>query len=107
YFDFEPSSLASPVEELLKVGHRHRRAAFGDEHERRPAFDLSVEATQRPQLPACQGVSRRRAVLCTGDRQRCGREVNLRPLQVAALGSLDLIRKVSKGLFRLVQKLTS
>src|SRR5262245_3800761 len=32
--DFEPGCLASPVNELLKVGHRHRRAALGYEQER-------------------------------------------------------------------------
>src|SRR5262249_50910819 len=42
--DLEPSSLASPANELLEVGHRHRRAALGHEQERRPAFGLTVPA---------------------------------------------------------------
>src|SRR5215467_10843199 len=32
--DFELGGLASPVDELLEVGHRHRRAALGHEQER-------------------------------------------------------------------------
>src|SRR5262245_25266611 len=31
--DLEPGRLASPADELLKVGHRHRRAALGHEQE--------------------------------------------------------------------------
>src|SRR5262249_34353597 len=55
--DFEPSGLASPVNQLLKVGYGHWRAALGYGQERRPAFGLTVQALQRPQLPAGQWVS--------------------------------------------------
>ena len=40
--DFEPSIFAGSATQLLKVGHRHRRAAFGHEQERRSAFGLTV-----------------------------------------------------------------
>src|SRR5262245_23658234 len=86
HFDLEPGRLASPANELLKVADGHWRAALGHEQEGRSAFSLTMQATQRPQLPACQRVSRRRAVLCTRDRQRRGREINLGPLQIANLG---------------------
>src|SRR5262245_54450095 len=55
-FDLEPSGLASSADELLKVRHRHRRAALGHKQKRRSARGLAVQATQRPQLSACQRV---------------------------------------------------
>src|SRR5262245_44429272 len=42
--DLEPSNLTSLRNQLLKVGHRHRRAALGHEQERRSAFGLTVQA---------------------------------------------------------------
>jgi hypothetical protein len=84
-FDREPGCLASPANELLKVGHRHRRAALGHEQEWRSAFGLAVQAAQRPQLTPGQRVSCWRAVLHPGDCEVCGREVHLRPLQVDKL----------------------
>src|SRR5262245_35967721 len=64
--DLEPGSLASPADELLEVADGHRRAALGHEEERRLTLGLPVQLAQRPQLAACQRVSRRRAMLCSG-----------------------------------------
>ena len=83
---FEPSGLRSPADEFLEVAHGHRRPALAHEHERRSAFGLPVQSTQRAQFPTCQWVSRWRAVLCTGDRQRRSGKINLGPLQVTDLG---------------------
>ena len=83
-FDFEPAGLASSVNELLKVAHGHRRATLGHKQERRLA--LTVQATQRAQLPAGQRVDGRRPVLYAVDRHRCGLKIDLRPLQVAQFG---------------------
>jgi len=55
--DFELGGLASSIDELLEVGHRHRRAALGHKQERRSAFGLTVQFAQCPQLPAGQRVS--------------------------------------------------
>jgi len=84
--DLELGGLTSSADELLEVAYGHRRAALGHEQEWRSAFGLAVQSTQRAQLPACQRLRRRRAVLCPGDRQRRGLEINLGPLQVANFG---------------------
>ena len=55
--DFELGGLASPVDELLEVADRHRRAALGHEHEGRLAFGLTMQFAQCSQLPAGQRVS--------------------------------------------------
>src|SRR5215472_4353896 len=55
--DLELGGLASPVDKLLEVADRHRRAALGQEQERRLAFGLTMQFAQCPQLPAGQRVS--------------------------------------------------
>ena len=85
--DFESGDLTSLRNQLLEVGHRHRRAALGHEQERRSAFGVAMQAAQYPQLPARQWVSLWRAVLGSGDRERRSGEINLGPLQVTDLGN--------------------